>query len=370
MIHDKPFRVLSLSGGGMRGSYAAAYLSTLTGGFANRRGVPDIDIGKAFDLIVGTSTGAIIACALAKGVPLSAVVDLYRQYGKQIFRRPLPNGVANVVIDVFKRKRALAEGTSELHRALTEQLGSTTLDEVYRARNIALAITAVELSQHRSWVFKTPHIPDRYYRDVGYSLVDVCLATSAAPIYRSLAVLDFADGQNGYNVFADGGLWANNPVFVAIIEALQMADAGQAIEVYCLGTCSCPAGEQISKNAADRGLVEWMFGGSALELALDAQEFAYDNMARMLADHLDRPCSIVHFPRQPVPRGLLPYLKLDDVRDEAIDALVRQARSDADMASGQCNAATQKDSRLIELLFHDAPAIGQKAEGAVQDSML
>lgn len=357
MEERKPFRVLSLSGGGMRGSYAAAYLSTLAGAFAKRRGVAQLDLGKAFDLIVGTSTGAIIACALAKGVPLAEVVELYREHGKHIFRRPLPNNIVTLLIDLGRRNRALAQGTARLKQALTAQLADTTLDEVYRRRGIALAITAVELSQHRSWVFKTPHLPSRYHRDGDYRLADVCLATSAAPIYRSLAALDYADGHSGYNVFADGGLWANNPVFVAIIEALQMAASGQPIEVFCLGTCSCPAGEQIPRDAMDRGLSEWRFGGSALELALDAQEFAYDNMARLLSQHLNRTCSIVHFPRQPPPIGLLPYLKLDDVRDEAIEALVGQARIDADMASGQCDVDAESNNRLIGMVLRDAPAL-------------
>jgi patatin-like phospholipase/acyl hydrolase len=74
---QRPFRVLSLDGGGMRGSYTATYLDRVAGSFAKRRGVAALDMGAAFDLIVGTSTGGIIACALAAGVPLSDVVALY-----------------------------------------------------------------------------------------------------------------------------------------------------------------------------------------------------------------------------------------------------------------------------------------------------
>jgi patatin-like phospholipase/acyl hydrolase len=52
-----------------------------------------------------------------------------------------------------------------------------------------------------------PHLKGTNHRDDNYTLVDVCLAISAAPIYRSLAAVDHPDGGGGFNVFADGGLW-------------------------------------------------------------------------------------------------------------------------------------------------------------------
>jgi patatin-like phospholipase/acyl hydrolase len=72
----RPFRVLSLDGGGMRGVYASTYLVELAAAFARKRGVAALDIGKGFDLIAGTSTGAIVACALAARVPLRDIVSL------------------------------------------------------------------------------------------------------------------------------------------------------------------------------------------------------------------------------------------------------------------------------------------------------
>ncbi|SEE66259.1 Patatin-like phospholipase [Rhizobiales bacterium GAS188] len=352
-----PFRVLSLDGGGMRGTYTATYLDRVAANFAQRRGVDALDIGGAFDLIVGTSTGAIIACALAVGVPPGAVVDLYRDNGTAIFRRPLPEGILGVPRDHLCRPAALKAGDAALRAALTSVLGQKTVREIYDERGIALALTTVEMSQHRAWVFKTPHFAGTSRRDDGYTLVDVCLASSAAPMFRSMAAVDHADGSGkGFNVFVDGGLWANNPVLIGLIEALDMAAPGQCIEIYCLGTCPMPAGEQIPRDAVDRGLTQWRFGGDAAALAIDAQQFAYDHMAKKLARQVNRPCTVVRFPSDKVPAALIPYLGLDDARPEALNALINQARTDADMTNSKCAyRESDPDAELICSLFEAAP---------------
>lgn len=357
---QNPFRVLSLDGGGMRGTYTATYLDQVSKGFAHRRKVNALDIGAAFDLIVGTSTGGIIACGLAAGVPLARMVKLYTEHGPKIFTRPLPAGSAiSVWSDNRNRAAALSAGENELRTALTAVLGTTTLKEIYEARGIALAINAIEMSQHRAWVFKTPHFATTNHRDDHYSLVDVCLATSAAPVFRSMAAIAHpGSSSNGFNAFVDGGLWANNPVVVALIEALDIAAPGQTIEVYSLGTCPMPAGEQIARDDVHRALPDWKYGGDVANLAIDSQQFAYDFMAKKLAKHVNRPCHIVRFPADKVPAALVPFLGLDETRPEAIAALVNQARTDADMTNSKCMYAdSDPEAALICGLFGDAPEL-------------
>jgi hypothetical protein len=353
-----PFRVLSLDGGGMRGTYTATYLDQVAATFAKRRGIEALDVGAAFDIIVGTSTGGIIACALAAGLPLSDVVSLYREHGPSIFQRQLPKRSIGVAYDLLSRPAALKSGEHALRTALEAKLGNTTIREIYDARGIGLAIPAVEMSQHRAWVFKTPHFPTTSFRDDGYRLVDVCMATTAAPIFRSMAAVPHADGRGqGHNVFVDGGLWANNPVLVGLIEALDIATPGQAIEIYSLGTCPVPAGEQLPADAVHRGLTQWKFGGDAASLAIDSQQFAFDHMAKKLTRHLDHPCTIVRFPSDKVPAALIPYLDLDDTRPEAMEALINQARTDADMTNSKCAYfKTDPEAALICSLFESAPA--------------
>ena len=69
----RPYRVLSLDGGGMRGIYTGAFLARLTDQFGRIRGESALDFGRGFDLITGTSTGAIVGCALAVGRPMSEI---------------------------------------------------------------------------------------------------------------------------------------------------------------------------------------------------------------------------------------------------------------------------------------------------------
>jgi len=75
-------RILAIDGGGIRGIYAAYILNRIAEEFG-------ITFCKCFDLIVGTSTGAIIAAALATNHPISDVVKLYEQDGRRIFKKQL-----------------------------------------------------------------------------------------------------------------------------------------------------------------------------------------------------------------------------------------------------------------------------------------
>src|SRR5579864_5106805 len=85
--NNSSFRVLCLDGGGMRGCYTAAYLCCIAEAFAKKRSCAELDIGAAFNLIVGTSTGAMIAAALALGIAPNTVVDLYKKTARRYFPR-------------------------------------------------------------------------------------------------------------------------------------------------------------------------------------------------------------------------------------------------------------------------------------------
>lgn len=354
----------------MRGAYAAAYLDSMASAAAKRRDADVLDIGAGFNMIVGTSSGGIIACALAKGVALQDVVNLYREYGPRVFSRKLPKaasawGAMKIICDLFRRQKSLQEGEVALREALKKMLGKLTIADVFHERNIALAITAVEMSRHAGWVFKTPHFDGTNHRDDNFTLVDVCLSTSAAPVYRSIANVSPKDNGESRWMFVDGGLWANNPVMIALLEALDVAEVSQPIEIFCLGTCPKPAGENIVDIEVHRGLGGWNGGGDAAMLSIDAQQFAYDHMAKKMAKQIrqgtGRECTVLRFPAEAVSHELGQYLDLDDTRPEATKALVRQAQIDANMTNSRfAYRETDPEAEMICRLFDSMP-VSRKA---------
>lgn len=97
-------------------------------------------------------------------------------------------------------------------------------------------------------------------------------------------------------------------------------------------------------------------------MAIAAQEFAYDNMARLIMPYLNRTCRIVRFPTQPLPKHFLQYLQLDDTRKESLDALEQQARTDANAVLSRYKNAEDEVARRIGDLYMSLPEIETSRE--------
>lgn len=357
----KPFRVLSLDGGGMRGLYAATVLDTLARHFASRRGATTIDIGKGFDLIVGTSTGGILAASLAHGQPLARVIGLYRDEGPKIFTDPMPDTAERLKLAswLWRNKSKASNTNDHLRSVLVSFFGEETLGQLYQRRGIGLCIPSVKAEQQTTKVFKTPHT-DRLTVDAGYKLVDVCMATSAAPIF--LPLVDIADpNTHGQNfVYADGGLWASNPVLVGILEALEItASSKRPIQVLSVGTCAAPEGELIKPGNENFGFVQWRAGTKIVSLSLNAQAAGCQCMARLLQDRLrelGREITVTRLQSSSLSADQMRWMRLDAASPEVLRALSQLGSQDGQNAIRLCDGGRPyvcTDGQLLRDVFGD-----------------
>jgi hypothetical protein len=347
MAIDKPFRVLCLDGGGMRGVYQSAYLSTFAKRLADLNNVENpLDVGVGFDLIVGTSTGGIVACGLAAGIPLKDIRDLYYEEGKKIFPYQFVRHLPYLGTFLIRGLGiGLAAGNQALKDALIRAFGNRTVNDIYQQRKIAIAIPALDINRHSSVVFKTQHLSRSNGRDNSRTLVDVCLATSAAPMLRSMAKLVEPNGAGSSTtaVYVDGGLWANNPGALGMIEACEIlhdrSQTSRPIHLFMLGSLPSQGGEEISDAKLNRSSLGWKVGIKAIEASLNAQAVGYDYLAMKIAALRNDGSFAYRMPAQCPSNELRIYLQnLDDARDKALNALERQAISDVDWAWSQMNS--------------------------------
>ena len=197
-----PFQILSLSGGGYLGLYTVAVLSELE----KHVGRP---IASCFDLLAGTSVGGIIALGLALERPAEEIKAAFEEAGSRIFsNRPAPTTWLGKKRDFMRSLCSPKYDGVALRETVVNVFGKETKigDLVH-----PVIVPGVNLTKGKPQVFKTDHHPD-FKRDHRLRIVDVALATSAAPTYFPLAEI-------GDELFADGGLFANSPDLLALHEA-------------------------------------------------------------------------------------------------------------------------------------------------------
>ncbi len=274
----EPFRILAIDGGGIRGILPASILAELENRFLQGG-----SIAKHFDMVAGTSTGGIIALGLAFGLRGADVLNFYVERGGVVF--PQAGFFGRIFRDVRRWTRYTYDNRA-LETELLRIFGDAPLDHA----QTRLCVPSFEGVHGEPWIFKTPHHPD-YKKDRFATMVHVGLATSAAPTFLR------AIPNNGY-VMVDGGLWANNPVMNAVVDALACFDIERSqIRVLSLG-CGETA-FQVSPSLATGGLLQWR---GAILAAMRAQSLnalgqtylllGKENVVRLDAPNTQRPIAM------------------------------------------------------------------------------
>lgn len=253
----QPFRILSLDGGGIKGIFPAALLSIWEQRYRDGR-----SIGECFDLISGTSTGGILALGLGAGKTAGEMLKMYMEEGKFIFPpgwfRRLLLGLRGIALYRYDRG------------ALTQALTSALHDMKLSASRVRLCVPAFEGHHGEVYIFKTPHHPD-YKIDGHETLVKIGQATAAAPSFFS--ALD----SGGYR-FVDGGIWANNPIMIAITDALACYDIEpRQLEVISIGCGRRPL--RVGPVKAIGGILSW---SNVIVAAMDSQSQNAMGQARLI----------------------------------------------------------------------------------------
>lgn len=258
---NRPFQALALTGGGYRGLFTARALQEME----DHIGEP---IGRRFDLCYGTSIGGIIALAVAFEVPMQKVVEAFQQSGELIFPpRNKPSGPVGKVLDIVKYRKRPRYRSQALRDVITSLIPE---DATLNDAKHAVGIPAVNVTSGHPQVFKTRHKAE-WTRDWKYRVVDVALATSAAPTFFELAEVD---GQ----LYADGGLYANAPDLLALHEAEHFFGVpSEAVRILSVGTTtnmyslSFESGRQL-------GIQGWMDENRLFSVTISSQQQLVDQL--------------------------------------------------------------------------------------------
>lgn len=274
-------RVLSLDGGGYLGLASAEFLRCCE----ERWGTKCAD---RFELFCGTSTGAIIALALAAGKSAEEVVEFYKEMGPDVFQNQpgLLGRHFPILRTVSAFLRPLHDG-GPLVEALRGVFGDLTLGDLLD-RGKKVVVPAFSITSGRPIVFKTDHALE--LRAHGGLLVrDVALASSAAPMYLPLAKMRVtANGAN--ELLADGGLVANSPSFLGYVEALTyLRSSPEQVSLLSVGTPRKDLRDPASRHGKNgpsprRGLYGWGFGKRVIETTIDAGGMVVDSALRRLME--------------------------------------------------------------------------------------
>lgn len=259
------FRILSIDGGGIRGIIPAKGLSMLETELS-RRGKAS-SICDYFDLICGTSTGAILAIGLALGIPATKMLTLYKNHAQDIF----PSHNKRKLISAILRNRPLYD-----RKKLSDLIEQVYSDSVVGTQTrighckTRVCIPTYDIGCGRMHIFKTSH-HSQFDRDYQIPAHHVALASAAAPIYFDSYDFEYelygTTEKRQYLSNVDGGVMANNPTLIGYVEAVHTLNIDPSeLAILSLGTGDSIFKEEYSKKM---GILYWLYNKKTVAAIYD-----------------------------------------------------------------------------------------------------
>ena len=204
LTSDGPKRILALDGGGVRGALTIGFLEQLERTLRERHGRPSLTLCDYFDLIGGTSIGAIIAVGLAIGMEVAEIKHESLKMAGEVFSKRK-----------WKRWQASFD-VKPLEEHLARICGDRTLAD--SSIRTGLCIVTKRVDTGSTWpLINHPH--GKYFKENGQILLrDALRASAAAPVYFVPTKIEISPGQ--YGAFVDGGVsMASNPALQLLLLA-------------------------------------------------------------------------------------------------------------------------------------------------------
>jgi len=255
--------ILSLDGGGIRGAATAQFLTKVEQMLQTNHGK---SIRDCVDFYAGTSTGSIIALALATTkMTMAEISDLYNyETAQQIFTEN--KGLFE--IDGINAPKFEASGKTE---ALRASFGDAKINNIPNDKHILAITYAIE--KRKPVVVKSTK--DIYLNQYAYQVAD---ASSAAPTFFPTKELELPPEQDEYWLI-DGGVIANNPTMCAIAEAKRAWPNVSISEMRVLSIGTGFMTKKINGPASQKwGGLQWMTQGKIIEVLSDERIVAYQSM--------------------------------------------------------------------------------------------
>tara|TARA_R110002073_G_scaffold247619_5_gene410536 strand:+ start:3405 stop:4391 length:987 start_codon:yes stop_codon:yes gene_type:complete len=270
-MQDQPrLKILSIDGGGIKGVFPAKFLALI------EEEIGEGQIHKHFDVISGTSTGGIIALALSLGVPAKRILELYKDNADTIFGKIR----YNIFRRAFYSNKPLEQLLKDIFKEYHVEEGHPRIDHA----KTKLLIPIYSLMDGSTQVLKTPHASDLIL-DKHIPMYMAAMATSAAPTFfnsysSSFKKIDSTTIESFTNK-VDGGVYANNPSMIALIEAQTRLETELSdIDLLSLGT-----GQKIFSNAKKKKrwqVFYWIWKKRIIELFMQSQSQIVHNSISVL----------------------------------------------------------------------------------------